>query len=659
MGMMESLQALFSSKGARQLEKVNQDGCIAPELFYKYLDSQRALILFYSLETETWVGANRPFFDTFGFRDILEFRHLFPRISDFFADESFEIFADNDGVWLQQLEQGQQKEPTVRIRMPKGRRALFALRARQVKKGGDGLIFLEMTDVTDLLAARREREEAENAKKVFLGNISHEFRTPMNGILGFIDLLKNSHPSSMQQEYIHLIDRSARHMMTTIESLLDLAQMQSGRMQLTKSEFRPVRAFEELANYYHAEAAQKGIHFSIMIDPMLPTYLNADQRKVRQVLSHLLDNAIKFTDTGGKVYAEVHHIEHDAVNRYTIAFSVKDTGCGIDSESLKTITQPFVSGSHPDNRLGVGLTLSAGLLELMESSMQITSEVGVGSQFSFVLTLDGTTVASFDPIKGHKATVWLGDDALMGEANLLSRYLRSFGVEVNKVHFTEALDCNDSDLLYVVAPRENSSWVMEIGAIATRCRVVLLAEADETIPERARQVVDNTLKMPLLPTRISKHLAQIFRLPSKQSGFEKSPNTQKFNALIVEDNIINQRLIRLLLEEYNFAVTTADNGVQAVELCRKYPYDIIFMDIDMPVKDGIIATRDIRRLASFKRAPAPIVALTALAMQGDRERILSEGLDDYISKPLEREDIERILEKHLHILPSSGGTGSV
>ncbi|MBD3800399.1 MAG: response regulator [Campylobacterales bacterium] len=198
-----------------------------------------------------------------------------------------------------------------------------------------------------------------------------------------------------------------------------------------------------------------------------------------------------------------------------------------------------------------------------------------------------------------------------------------------------------------IAPKENLGWLMQLGAFESHpCRFVMLVDEEEVLPERVRQVIDYTLKKPLLPSRISKHLTQVLQLPVR-SVEKPQGGERKIKALVVEDNIINQRLTKLLLEEYNLSVTVAANGHDAVELCRKYPFDVIFMDIDMPVKDGIAATHEIRKLPLFREHPAPIIAVTALVMEGDRERILGEGLYDYLAKPLGREKLEGILERYL------------
>ena len=644
MGLMQWLRTAFTS-GDGVSDKAGElpDDFISKSLFFNYLDAQSAIILFFS-SSRGWVGANATFYKTFDIDGIETFKNRYDRIFDFFNDPGYEVFAENDEAWLKQLEYDQGGEQQVQMTLPDGEKALYSLRGKAVKSG---LYFLEMKDVTQQERGRKERESADAAKRKFLSNISHEFRTPMNGIMGFVDLLEQSHPSATQRDYIEMIDRSAKHMMNNVESLLDLAQMQNGKLQLTPTEFKPVNALERLFEHYGYEAQQRGVHFGAFIDPKLPTYIEADQRKFRQVLSLLVDNAVKFSKEGDRVQVDVRVLEKPDIDRYTIGVSVKDTGMGIEAERLQLITQPFESGEHPDYRLGVGLTLTEGLLQMMGSELSIASEKGRGSHFSFTLDVSGTTVPSFESVRDQKAKVVLFDDELRHDANLLSRYLQSFGMMVTKVHHSETIDCEDTDLLYIVTPKEHSGWLMQMGALASHpCRIVMLTEEDASIPAAAGKLVDYTLKKPLMPTRISKHLSQVLHLPSANA---KRPTVAegKVKALIVEDNIINQRLIKLLLQDYSLAVTTADNGSEAVELCRKYPFDIIFMDIDMPVKDGIEATHDIRHLSLFRGKPAPIIALTALAMQGDRERILSEGLDDYISKPLGREKLECILEKYL------------
>lgn len=648
MNFFQKLFSMFSSDASRNVRtEAFESEMISKKLFFDYLDAQRAVILFFSPQ-QGWVGGNLAFYDTFGFENMEVFRSRYQRITDFFVDENYVVFADDDEAWLKQLV-GSETYPRVRVTLPAGRPAVFELRSSAFKSGKNGLYFLEMSDVTLEERSKQEIEQVEASKRKFLNNISHEFRTPMNGILGFLDLLKQSHPNAKQNEYIEMVDRSATHMMSTIETLLDLAQMQSGKLRLAPSEFSPIREFERVLDPYFDEALQHGIALEFFLDPKLPAYITADFRKLWQVLSQLLDNALKFTEAGGKVHVEIRILKVDAHQRYTLGFMVKDTGIGIDGKLLKRITEPFESGEHPDQRLGIGLSLTEGLLQMMKAELRVASQKGEGSQFSFDIDVQGTAEPALTLFAGKRAKVVLFDDMLASDANLLSRYLQGFGLTVSKVHHSESVVCGETDAMYLVTTSENSGWMMQLGSVTNGCAIVMLMQEQRPLPHGASHIVDYTLQKPMLPTATAKHLARIFKSAEQKTAPASVPN-EKIKALIVEDNRINQRLIKLLLEQYNISVATADNGSEAVELCRKYPYDIIFMDIDMPVKDGISATHEIRGLSLFQTHACPIIALTALAMQGDRERILAEGLDDYVSKPLGREKLELILTRHLKAL---------
>lgn len=646
MKLLEKIASLLQRQQQKNIptETLEKD-LISKSLFFNYLDAQSAVILFFS-PRQGWVGGNLAFYETFELENMEEFRRKYASISEFFNDENFVIFADDDAAWIEQLSQERANSPRVKMVLPNGRPAVYELRSSALKKGEDGLFFLEMSDVTLDEKSKKELEQVEASKRKFLNNISHEFRTPMNGILGFIELLHQSHPSAKQKEYLEMVDRSAKHMMSTIETLLDLAQMQSGRLKLAESEFCPIRELENLVEPFYYEAAQRGIHLNIFIDPKLPAYIVTDGKKLRQIISQLADNALKFTEPGGKITIEMRLLNVHEDKRFDIGVSVKDSGKGIDEMQLNRITRLFESGEHPDHRLGVGLSLTEGLLRMMDSELKIQSQKGIGSQFSFELNVGGANEPSFTEIKKCTAKVVLFDDELANDANVLSRYLRSFGIAVTKVHHTQQIDSSDVDLLYIVSSDDSLAWMMELTSISNRCRVVKVMQHDKPLPHRASHLVDYTLHKPLLPSRVAKHLDNIFNILEREKVASKLPK-KSIKALIVEDNKINQRLIKLLLEQYNLSVSTADNGEAAIELCRRYPFDIIFMDIDMPIKDGIDATHEIKELSVFQSHPSPIIALTALAMQGDRERILAEGLDDYVSKPLGREKLEYILDKHL------------
>ena len=647
MGLKEFLYSLVGLEKRQKslVENMDAGGSVSKDFFYDVMDTQSSVFLFFTKDVG-WIGANSRFFETFNYSSIEDFRDSNSSFRDFIEFEDDEVFADTDFDWLEYIRRNKQDGYHVKIRDRQMRLRAYRFRCNLLHHRGHDLHTIELSDITALREAEKKSIEVEEMKSRFLGNIGHEFRTPMNGILGFVDLLEKSHPTESQAEYIRMIHTSAQNLMYNIESLLDLAQMQGGRLKLNASEFSIVSELEKIAKQYFHDGLDKGVRVSFYIDPKLPTYIVGDVRKLKQILGNLISNAVKFSQKDDMVFVDIKLLKQHDDDRYDIGFGIRDTGEGIAKGDISRITQPFVSGRQADNRLGVGLSLSKGLIEMMGGELKISSEEYVGSQFNFVLTFPATTVQTFDQVKNKRAKVALFDKERISDAGLLTDYLRSFGVQVTKVHVVDEDIFENTDMVYIVAKQEQSSWMMKLGSYSKKCRVVMLLEYGERLHSRTASIVDYSITKPILPSKVSIHLTQIFHLPlpvQKQKRYKK----EGISALVVEDNLINQRLIKILLQEYNLKVTTASDGEQAVRLCRNYRFDIVFMDIDMPVKDGIAATREIKQLGGS--AEMPIVALTAMAMQGDRERIMREGLDDYLSKPLTREKLEFVLEKYLKV----------
>ncbi len=650
MGLMKWIEDLLNGnkQEGSMTVNVNGDGFISKDLFYNILDLDNSIILFFT-KKDGWIGANKRFFDVFDFKNIDDFRGEHESIRELFEEESEEVFTEYDKSWLDYIRSSKPDGYGIIIKNKERENRTYLAKSRLIKHQGTDLYVLELDDVTDLELARRQTLEVERIKSKFLSNIGHEFRTPMNGILGFIELLEKSDPTDKQVEYLSMIQASASSLMSNIESLLDLAQMQSGRLKVTNSEFNPLSEMENIVKNYFVAAKDKGVKVSFFIDPKLPNFIEGDLRKIKQILGNLYSNALKFTKRNGKIFIDIKLVKRSANDKCTIGFSVKDTGKGIPEEQLNRITEPFEAGDQADERLGVGLSLCHGLVQLMGGKLKINSQEGVGSTFSFALDFKTSSGQTLRMIEDKRVKVLLVDEKWIDEANLLTNYLRSFGLEVVKVHMLDETVFSDTDMLYIVGGQDETEWMLKLGTYVKKSKVVLLLEKNEKLQTRMNHLVDCALNKPLLPTSISLHLTQAFKLPKRESVIDEI-KAERIQALVAEDNLINQRLIKILLNEYNIDVVTAMNGQEAVEACENNDFDIVFMDIDMPVKDGILATQEIKE----QRQPGsvgymPIVALTALAMDGDREHILEEGLDDYLSKPLTREKLERILQKHLKI----------
>ncbi len=626
---------------------MDKEGFVSKDLFYQILDLDCSVILFYTKESG-WLGANKVFFTLFDYENIEDFRSKHKSIRELFESEADEVFTDEEDKWLDYIKDNKSTDGyRVLIRDKDGIERHINIKVRLLKQKGIDLYLVQMDDVSELEKALCKTSEIEQMKTKFLANIGHEFRTPMNGILGFVELLEHTHPTESQNEYIHMIHSSARNLMTNIESLLDLSQMEGGRFSVNNSEFNLFAEMEEMAQLYTSEGRDKGISVSFYVGAKLPTYIQGDLRKLKQIMNNLINNALKFTPRGGKVVVEVKLLKWPEAGRCTIGFTVRDTGQGIPKDQIAKVTTPFESGNQADQRLGIGLSLSHGLVELLGGHLKIMSEVGRGSQFSFTLTFSAARENAFQTVENKRVKVALLDDKKIDDANLLTNYLRSFGLNVEKVHTLDETIYDDADMLYLIASQEQSAWLMKLGSYHKKCRVVLVLDAGEKLQTRTTHIVDYVINKPLLPTRIAEHVSAAFKLQEPEGAKEKL-NQKGIRALVVEDNLINQRLISILLQEYDMKVATASDGEEAVRMCENQEFDIIFMDIDMPIKNGILATQEIKERKA-KNNNMPIIALTALAMEGDRENILQEGLDDYLAKPLTRAKLEYILEKHLHV----------
>jgi CheY-like chemotaxis protein len=362
----------------------------------------------------------------------------------------------------------------------------------------------------------------------------------------------------------------------------------------------------------------------------------------------ITQNAVKFTPRGGKVVIEVKLLKRQQNGDCSIGFGIKDTGSGISEEQIALINEPFTAGNHADERLGIGLSLSHGLVNLLGSELRIHTQKGEGSYINFVLDFKASKGQSFKMMPKKKVKVLLLDQSKIDEANFLTIYLRSFALDVVKSNLLDEHVYENVEGLYVVANQDDSSWMLELGTYTKKAPVVILLDEKQKLQTKLTHIVDEVIFRPLLPSSMAKHLYSANMMEVQKKSELKPLIKEKARALVVEDNLINQRLIQIILQEYDLVVSTASNGVEAVDMCEKNRYDIIFMDIDLPEKNGIVATKEIKQTLSSNKF-TPIIALTAMAMEGDKEMLLREGLDDYIAKPLTRDKLDEVLNKYLKV----------
>jgi len=646
MNFLESVSNFFSPPVEETAVTSDYSQYFTKDLFSEIVDKNNSIMMYFTKQ-DGWVGANKIFFEKFALKDIEEFRTKYESVRELFLNESEEIFTEDDKSWLDYIRK--HKKEGYHLTLSSSDDVILSINAKcHLFSQSREFYILELEDITELYHARMKTQEVEKLKTKFLSNIGHEFRTPMNGILGFIELISYTDLDKKQKEYIQMIGRSSKNLMSNIESLLDLSQMQGGRLKLENSYFELLPEMEKLAYTSFVQAKDKGIRVLSFIDPKLPLELHGDLRKIKQVMNSLIQNAIKFTSSGGRIIIEVKLLKRNSDGKCSIGFSVKDNGKGIANEQISLITEPFHAGNQADERLGVGLSLSHGLVSLMGSELRIQSEEGHGSYFYFVLDFDSSKGQSYKMMPKQRAKVLLLDKDKVDDANFLTIYLRSFALEVSKSNILDEHVYDSVDTLYIVADQNDRHWMTELNRYNKSVPVVVLIDEDEKLKSELTHIVDAVVLKPIMPSQISKHLISLQSDLSTINAPDKYKIKSRIRALVVEDNLINQKLIQILLEEYKIFVSTASDGVKAVEMSKQNKFDIVFMDIDMPEKDGISATKEIKDVLN-PNGKTPIVALTAMAMEGDREMLLEAGLDDYLSKPLTREKLERILEKYLKV----------
>ena len=531
------------------------------------------------------------------------------------------------------------------------------------KEGMKNAYMLIETLIENAKADKMEALEANASKSLFLANMSHEIRTPLNGIVGFTELLKSTDLNSEQKEFINIVEKSSENLLSIINNILDLSKIESNKTELDIIVFDPIVEFENAVETYGIRASEKNIELDFYLDPSINKKLLGDSVKIKEVLINLLSNAIKFTDFGGKIQVEIRKVS-TIENQTEISFSIKDDGVGMTKEQQLNVftafTQADVSITRKYGGTGLGLTISTKFLELMDAELKLESQKEKGTRFYFNIifeeVLESTeldTSYKFDDINICKFNY----DLPVQQDIYLSEYLDYY--QINTETFSTASDlkkCNENSELnsiWIDVDNSDDKLLDNIYKINSHKVVLLSSFSNRTRFEELGVKVAKILYKPITPTKIVQGLNATSSIEVEKEVDISTASSYKniqfdANILVAEDNFINQKLIKQVLLRYGVTVELANNGLEAFEKRKNTTYDLIFMDIQMPVMDGIEATHEIINYEVEEQLQhTPIVALTANALNGDRERFLSEGLDEYIPKPIETNELLYILKKFL------------
>jgi signal transduction histidine kinase/CheY-like chemotaxis protein len=524
-------------------------------------------------------------------------------------------------------------------------------------------IYAYISSILKLLHEKElQAEEANTAKDLFLANMSHEIRTPLNGIVGFTQLLKESPLTPDQQEFITIIENSSDNLLAIVSDILDLSKISANKMELESISFDIFEKVESAVETFVAKADEKRIELGVYIDPNLPQTLVGDPTKLSQVLINLISNAIKFTPTDGHINLIMEYISEDDDN-VTIRFAVKDSGIGINEDQRTKIFQAFTQADSSTSRefggTGLGLTISFTIVQYMGGELDVASAPGEGAEFFFTIALKKDKEAKalvYPKYEGINVGLALPNTSIERQIDInLKTYIEQIHANFKIYSYDELLNGNQATVLPDIMFIDHSfaKKAQEINMFAKLDTYIILMTTGSL-----KRIIDaqnhSFLTMIHKPMTMSKTLRLVESFDSgdviEAKVEESNLHTNQFNhinALVAEDNLINQKLILVTLENFGLEVTLASNGKEALEHRKNEVYDIIFMDIQMPIMNGMEATKAIIQYEEEENLEhIPIIALTANALKGDKEKYIEAGMDGYASKPLNLLEIKKIIGEY-------------
>ncbi|NOZ90536.1 MAG: response regulator [Epsilonproteobacteria bacterium] len=510
--------------------------------------------------------------------------------------------------------------------------------------------------------------QANESKSLFLANMSHEIRTPLNGIVGFTELLKSTDLDEEQLEFTGIIEKSSENLLSIINNILDLSKIESNKIELENIVFDPIVEFENAIETYGVKASEKDIDFNFFLDPSINKKLLGDAVKIKEILINLLSNAVKFTDFGGFINVEITKLATED-NHAKILFSIQDNGIGMTKEQQLNVfaafTQADVSITRKYGGTGLGLTISTKFLELMGSELKLESQKEKGTRFYFTLELEEvieSTKLAQEHIDNDISLVRYQSHTPTQLDKYITKYLEYYGVDAKTFETAGDLKRFNADPevhnIWLDIDNMDNELINSIHRLDANKVTLITSFSNRNKIESLGIKQSKIIYKPITPTKILNAINIIEQSRNnKDNDITTSPkdastpfNNIQFEGkiLVAEDNIINQKLIKQILIKYGIEVELANNGLEAFEKIKNTKYDLILMDIQMPVMDGVEATHEIVNYENEESLEhTPIVALTANALKGDRERFIEDGLDEYIAKPIENSELLFILKKFL------------
>ncbi|HHH51967.1 MAG TPA: response regulator, partial [Campylobacterales bacterium] len=499
--------------------------------------------------------------------------------------------------------------------------------------------------ITELQESKKLADDANQTKTLFLSNMSHEIRTPLNSIVGFTKLLKSTKLDLEQADFVSTIRKSSEDLISIVDDILDISKLESGKVELEESYFNIIDEFENMIETYAKDASQKDIDFSIWIDPEFSSELfKSDATKIKQVLINLISNAIKFTPNSGSINISIEKVGSKE-EKATVKFTIQDTGIGISQEYKDRVFDAFTQVDDSSIRqyggTGLGLTIATSLVRILGGRLILDSELNKGTTISFSLDMLHRIIVKEFNYKAMKVALYSPNDIQIKNSDkYLDSYLSSFR-DISVDRFKTFIECQDAkansfDVLYIhyddidkkelkrlVARHSSDNQIVLITKLKNRKNILDIAP-----------IFSQIIYEPISYSKIENSIDILSE--NKKDIVDNQYYFHGLKALVIEDNPINAKMIIGLLKSIGISSVIGKDGKEGVEMYKNKHYDIVFMDIQMPIMNGVDATKAIIKYELENQLPhTPIIAVTTNALKGDRERYLDIGMDEYIAKPID------------------------